>query len=81
MRLAPEFDAAFDAEFSIAIVDLRRRYPDALAKQILLCIIECVQSNSEEPANRLPEPMRQKLVAALHEARPNAVASVLPFSA
>jgi hypothetical protein len=88
IELAPRLDAArdrqnraLDAEICATVDRLRRRYSDALAKRILLCIIECVRSNSEEPTKRLPAPIRQKLVAALREAAPNGAASVLPFSA
>lgn len=72
-----------EAEVFVLVARLRRRYSRALADQILRCIIEVVQTNSEEPIKRLPVPIRQKLLAAFREEaqRPNAVASVLPFSA
>ena len=70
-----------EAEVFVLIARLRRRYSRFLADQILRCIIEIVQTNSEEPIKRLPLPLRQKLVAAFREAVPSGAASVLPFSA
>jgi hypothetical protein len=89
IELAPRLDqiaidkaAALDAEILVSVDRLRHRYSDAMAKRIFLCIIECVQSNSEEPTKRLPPPIRQKLAAAFREeVQRIQPASVLPFSA